>query len=288
MSNKSEKEPPRKTPALINDSKLQQLYSTMLECRILASHARSFEGKSFWEGKEASIVGAGSDLRPDDAVVFSSGAAGGCFLRGVPLRSIFTLLRERASNNYPQKSKTLVSTEAQPQSALATGIAYAHNSRHKKSVVVALLSEHSEECHTGQSALEFAGMRKLPIVYVYSVNSTDATQMYSYDFPVIPVDGHDAVAVYRVAFECKTRAREGGGPSVIMCSFSSVKEPGAKRRDPLRNMEEYLSAKGLFEKDRKQLMIHSFERELAEAKNAIGHAARNSGTKRQSQNIFFI
>ncbi len=57
---------------------------------------------------------------------------------------------------------------------------------------------------------------------------------------MIRVDGSDAVALYRVAHESITRAREGGGATIMEC-VADVDAP-----DPLAMLEGYLAGKELF------------------------------------------
>ena len=62
---------------------------------------------------------------------------------------------------------------------------------------------------------------------------------------MIPVDGADVVAVYRVATESISHARRGNGPTLIDCLPYCIE--GEPKDDPLRKMEVYLSHKGLFD-----------------------------------------
>ena len=54
--------------------------------------------------------------------------------------------------------------------------------------------------------------------------------------PHFPVDGEDAVAVYRVMQETSARARSGGGPSVIWAMLSA--ERLAPRQQPLKRLDD--------------------------------------------------
>jgi len=64
--------------------------------------------------------------------------------------------------------------------------------------------------------------------------------------PVLPVDGEDAVAVYRVMQECTLRARLGEGPAVI---WGLLTPPASARlarsQQPIARMETYLTVRGL-------------------------------------------
>jgi TPP-dependent pyruvate/acetoin dehydrogenase alpha subunit len=74
----------------------------------------------------------------------------------------------------------------------------------------------------------------------------------AYGFPGIPVDGHDAVAVYRVAYESLQRARLGSVPTLIECKSK------ASNSDPISNLERYLSRKGLVHQEWKDEIISEF------------------------------
>jgi TPP-dependent pyruvate/acetoin dehydrogenase alpha subunit len=101
--------------------------------------------------------------------------------------------------------------------------------------------------------------------------------------PAISVDGNDAVAIYRVASESISRARQGRGPTLIDCqSFRifgssrvplpkanpssgngrSVVIPAGMNDDPITNMEQYLSRKGLFREEHRTSVAEAFGREL--------------------------
>lgn len=62
--------------------------------------------------------------------------------------------------------------------------------------------------------------------------------------PVLPVDGEDAVAVYRVMQECTLRARLGEGPAVIWGILTPSGKP-SRSAQPIARMENYLSVRGL-------------------------------------------
>jgi pyruvate dehydrogenase E1 component alpha subunit len=79
--------------------------------------------------------------------------------------------------------------------------------------------------------MNFAGVRKLPVVFVCDNNqwaySTPtylgfavdhiADRAAAYGFEGVVVDGTDVLAVYREAKRAIEKAREGGGPTMIEC-----------------------------------------------------------------------
>ncbi len=66
---------------------------------------------------------------------------------------------------------------------------------------------------------------------------------HSIHLPHFPVDGEDAVAVYRVVQETSARARSGGGPSVIWAMLSA--ERLASRQQPLKRLDAYMALRGI-------------------------------------------
>jgi pyruvate dehydrogenase E1 component alpha subunit len=61
--------------------------------------------------------------------------------------------------------------------------------------------------------------------------------------PLFPVDGDDAVAVFRVMQEAAARARDHGGPSILWAVQSTARLP--RRQQPLGRLEAYLAARGI-------------------------------------------
>jgi TPP-dependent pyruvate/acetoin dehydrogenase alpha subunit len=242
MISKSSK---NKVFSLVSNAKLRQLYIAMLQCRILDTHVRSIaRGLPTVKGQEAIFVGASIDLRHGDAV-FSTHSVITNYLLGSDLAVIFQNLHK---NKQPAIPEPII------QIGLATGAALANSRRKNSGITIAFLSGMEELSDTAQDMLQFAGANKLPILYVRNTAQEDA--LSSFGFPSIPVDANDVVAVYRVAYECILRARQGGGPSMIECKTWTAKS------DPLRNMEQYLAAKGLFTEGWKQQIINTFEQKV--------------------------
>lgn len=63
--------------------------------------------------------------------------------------------------------------------------------------------------------------------------------------PVIPVDGEDAVAIYRVMQESALRARMGGGPAVIWAMMTPITGSGGLPRagQPIPRLRNYMAAR---------------------------------------------
>jgi len=294
---------------LISNEKLKQLYSTMVKCRLLEERARSLKKQARFKGnyyaavgQEAVAVASGIDLRPEDTVAPSHRDFILNFIKGVPLTAMFCQLYGRATS--PDKGRSAPahggyaalniitpSSTIAAQLNIGTGIALANQMKKNDNVVVAFSGEGSTSLGFWHEALNFAGVRNLPIVYVCQNNlwaesvsvklQTKVDDMslkaVGYGFPGITVDGNDAVAMYRVAQEAIERARSGGGPTLIeaktyrwyghseidQAKYRTAEEVEEwKAKDPIAAMERYLTGKGLFSAGWKQQFTEEFQKEL--------------------------
>ena len=301
---------------LISDDKLRQLYSMMLRCRLLDTRARLLRKQAgsehdhhSSEGLEATAVGAAIDLRPTDTLAPSPRDFILSYLRGMPVAAHFSQVywknaRPRAGRSAPDDCEytpfniILPTSTVDAQWNRCTDIALANQREKNGNVVVPFSCEGLTSLSVWHRALNFAGRRNLPIVFVrhQSVQSAASASVdheskgndtkskaVDFGFPKIPVDGNDAVAVYRVAQEAVERARGGGGPTLIEAQTLHGHQRSAKNRaqdratdeveerefgDPIAAMERYLIGKGLFSQKWKKEIVATFQQELDAALDA--------------------
>ena len=114
---------------------------------------------------------------------------------------------------------------------VAVGAALAFRIREERRVAVAWFGEGSSARGDAHEAMNFAGVRALPVVFVCDNNqwaySTPTRLEYAcehvadraeaYGFGGVVVDGTDVLAVYLEAKRAIEKAREGGGPTLLEC-----------------------------------------------------------------------
>jgi TPP-dependent pyruvate/acetoin dehydrogenase alpha subunit len=112
---------------------------------------------------------------------------------------------------------------------VGVGMALAFRIRQEPRVAVAWCGEGAAARGDAHEGMNFAGVRRLPIVFVIDNNqwaySTPAHLEFAcehladraaaYGFDGVVVDGTDVLAVYREAKRAVEKAREGGGPTLI-------------------------------------------------------------------------
>jgi 2-oxoisovalerate dehydrogenase E1 component alpha subunit len=113
----------------------------------------------------------------------------------------------------------------------AAGIAYAARLRGEDTVVGCWFGEGATSEGDWHEGLNFAGIHKLPIIFVcennhYAISVPQSKQMAvedvasraeGYGFPGVVVDGSDVLACYAAMQTAHERARAGGGPTLIEC-----------------------------------------------------------------------
>ncbi|HTD22014.1 MAG TPA: thiamine pyrophosphate-dependent dehydrogenase E1 component subunit alpha [Terriglobales bacterium] len=291
---------------------LKRLYSYMLKCRTVEEKARTLFKQGRYSGnyypavgQEATTVGTTIDLEEADYIAPSHRDFSSHILKGTPLKFLYAQLYARKTSpdqgrsspahcGYAPLNVITPSSTIAAQLNIGTGIAHAYKMQKKPNIVMALSGDGSTSLGFWHEALNFAGVYKLPIVYIVqnnlwaeSVSLKQQTAVedlsikaQAYGFPGITVDGNDVVAVYRVAREAIHRARTGGGPTLIECKTyrwygHSMIDPGTyrppeeieywKSRDPIPFMERYLAKHNLWSDSWKEELLQQFNQEIDEA-----------------------
>jgi 2-oxoisovalerate dehydrogenase E1 component alpha subunit len=161
----------------------------------------------------------------------------------------------------------------------AAGIAYAAKHRGEETVAGCWFGEGATSEGDWHEGLNFAGVHKLPVVFVcennqYAISVAQSKQMAianvadraaAYGFPGVVVDGSDALACYAAMKEAVERARAGEGPTLIEAktyrffphtsddddrTYRSREEvEQAKHKDPLVVFGRYLTEHGVADDD---------------------------------------
>jgi TPP-dependent pyruvate/acetoin dehydrogenase alpha subunit len=291
---------------------LKRLYYYMLKCRMVEERARTlfkqgkFAGNYYAAvGQEATEVGTTIDLEKEDFIAPAHRNFVTNIMKGTPLERMYAQLYARKTSpdqgrsspahcGYAETNVITPSSTIAAQLNIGTGVALAFKLQKKKNIVVALSGDGSTSLGFWHEALNFAGVMKLPIVYIVennrwaesvSVKLQTAVEDLSvkaeaYGFPGITVDGNDVVAVYRVAREAIRRAREGNGPTLIECKTyrwyghseidpAKYRDPAEveawKAKDPIPAMERYLKGQNLWSDDWKQKISDEINAEIEKA-----------------------
>ncbi|MGC8549632.1 MAG: hypothetical protein ACP5M4_08020 [Acidobacteriaceae bacterium] len=128
---------------------------------------------------------------------------------------------------------------------IATGLAIGLAQNQPGSLVIAFTRAGRLQQDNFRQTLRTAARHQVPILYVLlpAPSTFDwSARAIREDVPCIPVDTHDAVALYRVAQETILRARNHGGPSLIDCKQVTLARGDS---NPVTRLEAHLRRKGL-------------------------------------------
>jgi TPP-dependent pyruvate/acetoin dehydrogenase alpha subunit len=208
---------------------LLTIYRNMLVARGIEErgHILYKQGKipgSFYTGRgnEASAVGVATAMGPNDVGTPIQRDMGVHITRGVEPWRILAQYMGRADG-------PTCGRDGNVHIGVAVGMALAFRIREEHRVAIAWTGEGAAARGDAHEAMNFAGVRKLPVVFVIDNNqwaySTPTHLEYAcehladraaaYGFDGVVVDGTDVLAVYREARRAIDKARGGGGPTLI-------------------------------------------------------------------------
>jgi 2-oxoisovalerate dehydrogenase E1 component alpha subunit len=185
----------------------------------------------------------------------------------------------------------------------AAGVALASRLKAEDAVTVVTFGEGATSKGDFHEALNFAGIHKLPVIFVcennrYAISVPQVKQMAienvadraaAYGFSGEIVDGQDLVAVYEATRRAVDRARAGEGPTLLEAKtyrlvphtsddddrrYRAREEVAEwKQRDPILLLKDYLVGQGLWDEDRDQALRQELFDEVSKAQKAAESAA---------------
>jgi len=185
----------------------------------------------------------------------------------------------------------------------AAGIAYAVKYREEDAVVASWFGEGATSEGDWHEGLNFAGIHRLPVVFIcennrYAISVEQSKQMAvenvadraaAYGFPGVVVDGNDVLACFAAMKEAVARARSGGGPTLIECktyrfqphtsddddrTYRSREEvEKARLHDPVSRFATYLTGQGLARNEEIASLAEEVKAELDVAIDKAWNAA---------------
>jgi TPP-dependent pyruvate/acetoin dehydrogenase alpha subunit len=231
-------------------------YMTMMrvaEERALTLYRQGKVPGSFYDGcgQEAISVGSSYVLRPEDRMCILHRDLGAHFVRGVTPDRYLANYMGRAGGVTAGKDGNMHfgdpglgcigMVSMLPDMALvACGMALKFKLRREPRVAMTYFGEGSTANGQWHEAMNFAGIHRLPIVFVLENNqfaystpnelefaSDPVERAETYGFGGVKIDGNDVEAVFETARDATQRARSGGGPTLVECVTMRMHGHGA-------------------------------------------------------------
>ncbi|AKU91733.1 thiamine pyrophosphate-dependent dehydrogenase E1 component subunit alpha [Vulgatibacter incomptus] len=305
-----------------------RLYRSMLRIRTVDERMMTLQRQGrigFYgacTGQEAAYLAAAIALEPSDWIFPALRESSAMLMRGFPLvpylAQVFgNALDETKGRQMPSHPASRSVNQVSWGSCIGTqlpqavGAAWAAKLRGDSTVVLAFMGDGATSAADFHTALNFAGVFKVPVVFICQNNhwaisistkgqtasETYAMKAAAYGFPGVKVDGNDAKAVYAAATEAIARARRGEGPTLLECetyrmgAHSSSDDPSRYRdqaevdawakRDPIQALFRELCEGGLWSEEKDKALRDEL---LAEVNEAI--AAAEAGPDPEPETLF--
>jgi acetoin:2,6-dichlorophenolindophenol oxidoreductase subunit alpha len=231
-------------------------------------------------GQEAIIVGTCFELRREDYVCPLHRDMGAFLMKGVEPRVMMAQMYAKTTGLSKGRDSALHSGVPElgifgntsmlgANLPVAAGLGLTFKMEQTDNIVVAYFGEGASNTGDFHEGLNFAGVNKLPVVficennlYAYSVPMEKAMAVEdvadraeSYGFDGVAINGNDVLAVYQAMQGALRRARAGEGPTLIECktyrwgghsehdkAYYRTEEELAmwKSRDPIPTFTTYL------------------------------------------------
>jgi pyruvate dehydrogenase E1 component alpha subunit len=245
-------------PALLTRGDRAELlrYMTMMrtaEERALSLYRQGKVPGSFYDGRgqEAISVGAAFACSPRDRLCILHRDLGAHFVRGVTPDRYLANYMGRAGGvtggkdgnmhfGDPRRGCVGMVSMLPDMALVANGMALAYKMRGERRVALTFFGEGSTANGQWHEAMNFAGVQRLPVVFVLENNrfaystpnelefaADPVERAEGYGMSGVQVDGNDVEAVFAAARAAVERAREGGGPTLIECQTMRMHGHGA-------------------------------------------------------------
>jgi TPP-dependent pyruvate/acetoin dehydrogenase alpha subunit len=259
------------------------------------------------KGNEGASIGVAAAMGPEDLAAPLHRNLGVHLYRGVEPWRVLCQYMGRVGGTSNGRDSNLRTQDVSPGVGIiaapshlpsilpvAVGAALAFRIRGEARVALGWMGDGATANGTAHESMNFAGVRRLPMVFVIDNNqfaystpthlnfasASLAARGPAYGFEGVVVDGTDVLAVYREARTAIERARSGGGPTVLelltlrmeghaVHDDASYVPPEMFERwaasDPVRRFEGWMRAHAELSDDELAALEHEVEEAIASA-----------------------
>ena len=293
---------------------LLSIYSTMFRIRRFDENLIKLiqDGKvsGFYHsgvGQEAIAAGSCAALRDDDYIFYDHRGCNQMVAKGVPLSKLYGdflgtvegttkgLGAGIVHSAWPELGVLGQSGTIGASFNIAVGTAMSAQKQGQDRVTVCYFGDGTAGRETFHGAMNWAGIWKLPIIFLLENNEYAISSHYKdmhavknhiadradgYGIPGYVVDGNDPLLVYEVTKEAVNRARKGEGPTFIEAKTFRLRghyegDPVTyispevleerKKNDPLPRFKSLLISNSIFTEEKLKAIENQIENEIKEA-----------------------
>lgn len=294
---------------------LMQMYSTMLRIRMFEEKVVELYPEQEMKcpvhlciGQEAIAAGVCLNLKKADYVFSNHRGHGHLLAKGAAMKPLMAEFYGKVTGCSRGKGGSMhlidigngiLGTSAIVGGGIPMGVgaALASTLRGEDRVTVVFFGDGAYDEGAFYESFNFASLKKLPVVFVcennfYATNSHQSARQpgcrisdsaAAFDAQGVCIDGNDVLAVYKEAQDAVSRARKGGGPSLIEAKTYRWKghvgpeadhEKGCRPKEeleywmeqcPVKNFREFLLKKSMVSEEELNDIASPIRAELDEA-----------------------
>lgn len=248
-------------------------------------------------GQEAIQVGCAFALNQSDWLFPAFRESGLSLLRGIPIKVIYQYWSgDERGSAFPEDCHDFpISIPVGTHIPHAVGAAWAARFKKDPIAVMTTFGDGATSKGDFHEGLNFAGVGRLPIVFVCQNNqwaisvplskqtasATLAQKAIAYGFEGIQLDGNDVFGVYLSAKDALEKARQGRGPTLLECvtyrladhttaddasRYRSEKDVEAwRKKDPLSRLRTYLEREYHWSASEESALLREAQRRINSA-----------------------
>lgn len=289
------------TDTSISQEKLIGMYTGMVKARVFDVRAMKLQRQGRigtyapLQGQEAAQIGSAYATGEKDWIYPSYREIGVSLMKGMPMEKLFLYtmghlegLAQKTANVFP------VQIIIGAQYLHAVGGAWASQYKGEDSVSVAYIGDGGTSEGDFHEALNFAGVYKLPIVFIVQNNQwaisvpfekqtaskTIAQKALAYGISGVRVDGNDVIAMYTTMKKAIEKAKAGKPVLIEAVTFrqgphTTADDPTKYRlpdeetqwsiKDPLVRMKKHMTESGIWNEEKDQKLFDEMEKSVTKA-----------------------
>ena len=286
--------------APLSDQETLDLYKKMTFIRLADQRAMMLQRQGrfgtyapCW-GQEACQVGSAYVLQKGDWIFPAFRELAATLMMGISLRSVYLYWMGNEMGSRPPEGINVmpVAIPVGTQPLHAVGVAWGAKLKGEKVVTLTYFGDGATSKGDVHEAMNLAGVFKTPTIFFCQNNQfaisvprsrqtaseTIAQKAIAYGFDGIQVDGNDLFAVFAATREGVTKARSGGGPTLIegvtfrFGPHTTADDPTKYRTDqdvepwkpldPMVRLKLYLKAKGLWTEEVDRLATEEGQKKI--------------------------
>lgn len=289
-------------PPELTDELIKQAYEKMLFMKMADQKANNLQRTGRMgtyasiRGQEATQMGAGLVMKPEDWLLPAFRELGIMWLHGIPIENMYSYWMGNEMGSRPPENVNCVpiSIVVGSQMLHAVGVGLGMKKKKEQKVAVAFFGDGATSEGDFHEAMNCAGVFKPNTILICQNNqwaisvprsyqtasTTIAQKAIAYGVPGIQVDGNDLIGMYVAVKTARERAMRGEGITLIEAytyrlgdhttsdDAKKYRDPAEvelwKPRDPMIRLQKYLAAKNLWTQEFEDELTAKYEKEIEE------------------------